>query len=74
MAKVKQTITDAQQFWLDHVKAADASNGSRVAYAAGKPEISGPLTLLGIWVVDLCIQPTAVRTSPATFHPAIRVV
>lgn len=34
MAKAKQPITELQQFWLDHIKAADASNDSRVAYAA----------------------------------------
>ena len=34
MAKAKQPISELHQFWLDHVKAADASNDSRVAYAA----------------------------------------
>ena len=34
MAKPKQSVTDRQQFWLDHIKTADASAGSLVAYAA----------------------------------------
>lgn len=34
MAKRRSEITDRQQHWLNHIKAADASNGSLVAYAA----------------------------------------
>lgn len=34
MAKSEQPISELHQFWLDHVKAADASNDSRVVYAA----------------------------------------
>ncbi len=34
MSKPKQPITERQQYCLDHIKAADASNDSRVAYAA----------------------------------------
>lgn len=33
MAKPKPEITERQQLWLDHIKAADASDGSLVAYA-----------------------------------------
>jgi len=34
MAKPRQTITKRQQHWLDHIKAADGSEGTLVAYAA----------------------------------------
>ena len=34
MAKSKPPITRRQQHWLDHIKAADASDGTLVAYAA----------------------------------------
>ena len=34
MLKPKPTITKRQQQWLDHINAADASDGSLVAYAA----------------------------------------
>lgn len=34
MAKRRSEITERQQAWLDHIKAADASDGSLVAYAA----------------------------------------
>ena len=34
MAKSKQPISELHQVWLDHVKAADACDDSRVAYAA----------------------------------------
>ncbi|MFK8052508.1 MAG: hypothetical protein AB8F65_06005 [Woeseiaceae bacterium] len=34
MPKSKPLITERQQHWLDHIKAADASDDSLVAYAA----------------------------------------
>lgn len=34
MAKSKPAITKRQRYWLNHIKAADASDGSLVAYAA----------------------------------------
>ncbi len=34
MPKPKPPITERQQQWLDHINAADASEGSLVAYAA----------------------------------------
>jgi len=34
MTKPKQSVTERQQYWLDHIKAADASDGSLVEYAA----------------------------------------
>lgn len=34
MTQSTQAITDRQQYWLDHIRAADESEGSLVAYAA----------------------------------------
>ena len=34
MAKTKPAITKRQRYWLNHIKAADASDGSLVEYAA----------------------------------------
>ena len=34
MAKRRTEITERQQYWLNHIKAADASEGTLVAYAA----------------------------------------
>ncbi len=34
MAKRQSKTTDRQQYWLNHIKAADASQGTLVAYAA----------------------------------------
>lgn len=34
MTQSKQAITERQQFWLDHIKAAEASGGTMVDYAA----------------------------------------
>lgn len=34
MAKRRSKITERQRVWLNHIKAADASKGSLVAYAA----------------------------------------
>ena len=34
MARRRSEITERQQHWLNHIKAADASKGSLVAYAA----------------------------------------
>lgn len=34
MAQPTTQITERQQYWLEHIKAADASDGSLVAYAA----------------------------------------
>ena len=36
MANTKPAITERQQFWLDHIKAAAASNGTLVDYAAAR--------------------------------------
>ena len=34
MAKPSTEISERQKYWLDHIKAADASDGTLVAYAA----------------------------------------
>lgn len=34
MARPKKSITKRQQYWLDHIKAAEASGGTLVAYAS----------------------------------------